>query len=43
MWEPLDVFHAEFPSVLLEDELFVERGSDVMVGKVYQCRNRASG
>ena len=42
-WEPLDEFRAEFPAFHLEDELFVEGGSDVMVGKVYQRRNKKSG
>ena len=42
-WEPLDEFRAEFPAFQLEDELFVEGGSDVMVGKVYHRRNKTSG
>ena len=42
-WEPLDEFRAEFPAYQLEDELFAEGGSDVMVGKVYQLRNKKSG
>ena len=42
-WEPLEEFHTEFPAFQLEDELFVEGGSDVMVGKVYQRRNKKSG
>ena len=42
-WEDLDSFRDRFPSFQLEDELFVEGGSDVMVGKVYHRRNKKSG
>ena len=42
-WEPLEEFRTEFPAFQLEDELFAEGGSDVMVGKVYQLRNKKSG
>ena len=42
-WEPLEEVRAEFPALQLEDELFIEGGSDVMVGKVYQRRNKKSG
>jgi len=42
-WEPLEELRAEFPSFQLEDELFVEGWSDVMVGKVYKRRNKSSG
>jgi hypothetical protein len=39
-WEPLDAFRAARPSFQLEDELFVEEGRDVMVGKVYTRRKK---
>jgi transcriptional regulator GlxA family with amidase domain len=42
-WEPVDEFKARFPNFQLEDELFVEGGRDVMIGKVYQRRGKASG
>jgi hypothetical protein len=42
-WEPVDAFRQEHPSFPLEDELFVEGARDVMVGKVYQRRNKSGG
>jgi hypothetical protein len=42
-WELVDEFKARFPDFQLEDELFVEGGRDVMIGKVYQRRGKASG
>jgi hypothetical protein len=33
-WELVDEFKACFPDFQLEDELFVEGGRDVMIGKV---------
>jgi len=42
-WETLESFRENHPSFQLEDELFVDRGRDVMVGRVYQRRSRASG
>jgi hypothetical protein len=42
-WEPVDAFRREHPSFQLEDELFVEGGRDVMVGKVYRRRNKSGG
>jgi hypothetical protein len=42
-WEPVDAFRREHPSFQLEDELFVEGGRDVMVGKVYRRRNNSGG
>jgi hypothetical protein len=41
-WEPVDDFKTRFPDFQLEDELFVEGGRDVMVGKFYQRRGRTS-
>jgi hypothetical protein len=38
-WEPVDEFRAAFPEFQLEDELFVDDVSDVMVGRVYQRRH----
>jgi hypothetical protein len=42
-WEPVEEFKARFPDFQLADELFVEGGRDVMVGKVYRRRGRPSG
>jgi transcriptional regulator GlxA family with amidase domain len=42
-WEAIDDFKTRFPNFQLEDELFVEGGRDVMVGKFYQRRGRTSG
>jgi hypothetical protein len=42
-WEPLDDFRARFPSFQLEDELFVEGGRDVMLGKFYKRRAKHCG
>jgi transcriptional regulator GlxA family with amidase domain len=42
-WEAVDDFKTRFPDFQLEDELFVEGGRDVMVGKFYQRRGRTSG
>jgi hypothetical protein len=39
-WEPVDDFKTRFPEFQLEDELFVGEGRDVMVGKVYQRREK---
>jgi len=39
-WEPVDSFRSEYPTFQLEDELFSEEARDVMVGKVYQRRQR---
>jgi hypothetical protein len=39
-WEPVDDFKTRFPEFQLEDELFVGEGRDVMVGKVYQHREK---
>ena len=42
-WEPLEDFRSRFPSFQLEDELFVEGGRVVMVGRTYARRSRAAG
>jgi hypothetical protein len=42
-WEQVDEFHAAYPDFQLEDELFVDGGSDVMVGRVYQRGKRSCG
>jgi hypothetical protein len=42
-WEPVDAFREAYPEFQLEDELFVDGGSDVMVGQVYERRKRARG
>jgi hypothetical protein len=42
-WEALKDFRSRFPSFQLEDELFVEGGRDVMVGRTYARRSRAAG
>jgi hypothetical protein len=39
-WEPLEAFRASFPDVQLEDELFLDGGGDVMIGKTYARRNK---
>jgi len=39
-WEPVDSFRSEYPTFQLEDELFSEEARDVMVGQVYQRRQR---
>ena len=39
-WEPVDAFREAHPAFQPEDELFVDGGRDVMVGKVYQRRQR---
>jgi hypothetical protein len=39
-WESVDSFRVAHPSFQLEDELFPEEGSDVMVGKTYHRRQR---
>jgi hypothetical protein len=39
-WEPLEGFRAAFPDVQLEDELFLDGGGDVMIGKTYARRNK---
>jgi transcriptional regulator GlxA family with amidase domain len=31
-WEPVDALRSTYPDFQLEDELFVDGGSDVMVG-----------
>jgi hypothetical protein len=36
----VDDFRAAFPEFQLEDELFVDSGCDVMVGRVYQRRHK---
>jgi hypothetical protein len=38
-WEPVEDFKTAFP----EDELIVDGGSDVMVGKVFHLRNKTQG
>jgi hypothetical protein len=40
-WEPVEDFKTRFPDFQLEDELLVGEGRDVMVGKVYQRREKA--
>lgn len=35
-WEPVPVFREAYPSFHLADELFLEGGRDVMLGKTYQ-------
>jgi hypothetical protein len=42
-WEPVEEFRAAYPDFQLADELFVDGGSDVMVGRVYQRRKRSRG
>ena len=42
-WEPVDAFREAHPTFQLEDELFVDGGRDVMVGRVYQQRRCSSG
>jgi hypothetical protein len=42
-WETVLAFCAAYPSFQLEDELFPEKETDVMVGKSYQHRNQANG
>lgn len=43
-WEPVEELRAAYPEFQLEDELFVDGGSDVMVGCVYQrCHKRNQG
>jgi hypothetical protein len=37
-WEPVEAFRSSFPDVQLEDELFLDGGGDVMVGKTYARR-----
>ena len=39
-WEQVEDFKLRFLDFQLEDELFIEAGSDVMVGKTYQRRSR---
>jgi hypothetical protein len=39
-WELVEDFKAAFPDFPLEDELIVDRGGDVMIGKVYHRRNK---
>jgi len=39
-WEPVDAFKAAHPTFKLKDELFPEGGRDVMVGRVYERRQR---
>jgi hypothetical protein len=42
-WEPVEEFRSLFSSFQLEDEMFVEGGSDVMTGKVYKRCSKISG
>jgi transposase InsO family protein len=42
-WELVDDFKTRFPEFQLEDELFVGEGRDVMLGKVYQRKERPAG
>ena len=39
-WESVRNFRAAFPDFQLEDELFLEGGRDVMVGRAYERRSR---
>lgn len=38
-WEPVEDFHAAYPSFQLEDELFPDWARDVMSGNVYMRRS----
>jgi len=40
MSKPVDEFKTSYPDFQLEDELFPKGGRNVMVGNVYQRRNR---
>lgn len=40
-WEPLTDFKLAFPDFQLEDELFIQAGSNVMVDRVYERRGRS--
>jgi hypothetical protein len=40
-WEDIEPFHAKYPDFQLEDELVLDGGRDVMVGRTYSRRRRA--
>jgi hypothetical protein len=40
-WEDVRPFRAKYPDFQLEDELVLDRGRDVMVGRTYSRRRRA--
>ena len=40
-WEDIEPFRAKYPEFQLEDELLLDGGRDVMVGRTYTRRRRA--
>jgi hypothetical protein len=40
-WEDVEPFRAKYPDFQLEDELVLDGGRDVMVGRTYSRRRRA--
>jgi len=40
-WEDVEPFHAKFPEFQLGDELLLDGGRDVMVGRTYHRSRRA--